>query len=107
MDDLVVVLVADDDDPGHTRTSVFHSVEQAENHIQSLIQNGIGQSRLRVFAASDMRVDIEIVVNLAPAQNHDAEIAAEESADQESADQETADQEIASPKLSNVFRPAY
>ena len=59
MDDTTfVVLVADEGDPEHARTRVLRSVEETAGHVQAQVEAGIEQSRIRVFASTEMAIKL-------------------------------------------------
>jgi hypothetical protein len=62
----VIVTVLDADDPSRGEITVLDGVERAERYVESLLEGGLDQNRIRVFLASEieMRVAHKPVVSL-------------------------------------------
>jgi hypothetical protein len=59
MDDAAFfVLIADEGDPDHAKTRLLGSVEEAVSHVQTQVEAGVEQSRIRVFASTEMAVQV-------------------------------------------------
>ena len=120
MSESVMVIVADLDDAKHGEINVVETPQKAARLVETLLEAGFDQARIRVFsgAVMDMRVRQRPVVALVTSDE------ASESAEQEEADvvkrpvasgakAESHTEAIAAEpyqrngvKLSNVFRPA-
>ena len=53
-----IVLVADEGDLEHATTRVLHSVEEAASLVQAQVEAGTEQSRIRVFASTEMAIKV-------------------------------------------------
>ncbi len=62
----VIVLVADHDDPKHGEITVLEDQAEAEQMIESLLEAGFEQDRIRVFAGVEnaMKISYRPVVTL-------------------------------------------
>lgn len=85
MSDKVIVLVSDLDDGQHGEVNVFEDQEKAARLIESLLESGFEQERIRVFGGDEMEMQVthRPVVALVGAEM-DAASAEEETEDDES-----------------------
>lgn len=58
MSDNVIVLVSDLDTGKHGEVNVFESHEEAAHLIESLLESGFEQERIRVFTGSEMEMHV-------------------------------------------------
>jgi hypothetical protein len=88
MSNTVIVVVTDLDNTGHGEINVLESPDQAAQFVETLIESGYDQERVRAFAAEEFRIQVyhRPVVALSVAgdadTNEEPEVAAEEEADQ-------------------------
>ncbi|MFB3093651.1 MAG: hypothetical protein ACE1ZN_04505 [Dehalococcoidia bacterium] len=54
----VLVLVADRDDPNHTEVTVLDKRADAERLLQTLLEAGIEQQRVRIFSGTEMHAQV-------------------------------------------------
>lgn len=68
MTNTVIVMVSDLDDAIHGEINVMESPEQAAHFVESLIESGFDQQRIRVFTGGEMEMEVHHrpVVSLNP-----------------------------------------
>jgi len=73
MSEQVMVIVADLDDPKHGEINVVEGVQKGARLVETLLEAGFDQTRIRVFfgAEMDMRVRHRPVVALVGGDDHD------------------------------------
>jgi len=75
-----IVMVLDLDDPKRGEMNVVNDSREAEQLVESLLQSGLGQERIRVFSASAMEMKVvhrPVVSLVAPGGNGTTESEAE------------------------------
>jgi hypothetical protein len=71
-----IVMVLDLDDPKRGEMNVVNDSREAEQLVESLLQSGLGQERIRVFSATAMEMQVvhrPVVSLVAPGGNGTAE----------------------------------
>lgn len=58
MSDKVIVMVCDLDDPKHGELNVLQSPKEASRHVESLLEAGFEQARIRVFNGDEMTMTV-------------------------------------------------
>ena len=58
MDTEVIVLVADRDDPKHGEITVLNNTTEAERLVETLLEAGFGQERIRIFAGAGIDAQV-------------------------------------------------
>jgi hypothetical protein len=120
MSEAVMVIVSDLDDPKHGEINVVESLPKAARLVETLLEAGFDQSRLRVFSGDelDMRVRHRPVVSLVtgdeiadgPAEtdkhSEKAAVAPATKADSKKQEAEQALYEQNGVRFSTAFRPA-
>jgi hypothetical protein len=111
----VIILVSDPDDPKHGEITVADDADKAERLIESLLEAGYEQNRVRVFTGSEnqMRVSHRPVVSIGDDADRDSQSgvaggdatdAGEPDEPREDGEEEDAEGNGANPKLSGLFR---
>ncbi len=114
----VIVLVADRDDPKHGEITVVEGAGKAERLVETLLEAGFEQERIRVFTGAELNLQISHrpVVALVEEEAVDSDADEESSADQDGEAQDGAEQADAEGekepfvqngvKFSSLFRGA-
>jgi len=90
MSNTVMVVVADLDNAAHGEINVLKSPDEAAKLVETLIESGYDQSRVRVFAADEFQISVyhRPVVALSTATDEETSEEPESSGADEEADQE-------------------
>ena len=90
MSNTVMVVVADLDNAAHGEINVLKSPDEAAQLVETLIESGYDQSRVRVFAADEFQISVyhRPVVALSTATDEETSEEPESSGADEEADQE-------------------
>ena len=80
----VIVLVSDRDDPKHGEVTVLNDARKAERLVETLLEAGFEQERIRIFtgAEMDLQVTHRPVVALVPEDLRDSAAGDDSSADE-------------------------
>jgi hypothetical protein len=92
MSDGMIVLVSELDDATHGEIHVFDGPDEAAKLVETLLESGFGRERLRVFAASELAVQVthRPVVSLVSSKAQAKEEDDEQPADSPAAEEEPA-----------------
>ena len=58
MSNSVIVVVADLDDPKHGEVSVLDSPQKASRMVETLLESGFAQERIRIFSGDEMGMQV-------------------------------------------------
>ncbi len=58
MSSTVIVMVEDVDNSAHGEIHVMEDSEKAERFVETLLESGYGQERVRVYAAEEFQIEV-------------------------------------------------
>lgn len=104
----MIVLVSDLDDASHGEINVLDGPVQAARFVETLLESGLEQERVRVFGGDELQIQIHQrpVVSLIPSAGGWQEVAQADESAAGQAPEASPEQEPAAPSQAATNRPA-